>query len=308
MSDSTYTRGMGLIAPIAISPANMTINVPASTLPAWAQNTAYANGVEVIDAATRIIYRSLKDGNTGNVPAISATAWQARGVEERMRLFDASLGSYVEVNDMIEIVVTPGRVVTDVAVFGAATHAVQVLMVDPTEGQVFDSDDVIMLRPSGNSHWGYFFNPIEREDRVLISGLPAYARATITIRIKNPGLKARCAEVVIGRALWLGNTQWRPSLTFDDFTEKTRDRWGGWQIGSEAAYSDKMKLQVLVEGAQFDRTRAQVIPYRNKPVVWIGARGYTSLMTYGFLTAFELVLNNQGISDCSMTIDGLETL
>ncbi|GKT18547.1 carbohydrate-binding protein [Acidovorax sp. SUPP2522] len=306
MSDN-YTRGMGFIAPLAITLANMTINVPASTLPAWAAGTSYASGVSVIDAATRIIYLSLKDANVGNVPATSSTAWQPRGVEERMRMCDASLGSYIERDDLIEAVITPQRVVTDLAIFGAVSQSVQVVMVDPTEGEVFNVE-VNMLRPSGNSHWGYFFAPIERENRVLISGLPAYARATITVRIKNPGLKARCGELVIGRAVWLGNTQWRPSIAFDDFTEKKRDVWGGWQVGTQGNYSDRLKLQVLVESAAYERTRSAVIPFRSKPVVWIGARGYSALMAYGYLTAFEQVLVSHGRSDCSMTVDGLETL
>ncbi|MBF9263399.1 hypothetical protein [Paracidovorax cattleyae] len=307
MSDA-FTRGMGFIAPAPITPANLAINVPASTLPAWASGTAYAIGAQVIDAATRIEYLSLKDGNVNNVPATSATAWQARGVERRMRLFDTSLGSYIEQDNLIEATVTPGLVVTDVAIFGAAAAFVQVVMTDPNEGEVFDTGDISMLRPSGNSHWGYFFNPIQREDRILISGLPAFARASITVRIKSPGGKARAAEVIVGRAVWLGNTQWRPSLAFDDFTEKKRDTWGGWQVGTQGAYSDKLKLQVLVEGTAYHSTRAALIPYRSKPMVWIGARGYSALMAYGYLTAFEQVLVSHGISDCSLTIDGLETI
>lgn len=307
MNDS-YTRGMGFIAPAPVTPGNLAINVPASTLPVWNSGTSYAIGAQVIDPVTRMEYQSLKDANQGNVPATSATAWQARGVERRMRLFDTSLGSYIEQDDLIEATVTPGRVVTDVAIFGASAAYVQVVMTDPNEGVVFDSKDISMLRASGNSHWGYFFNPIQRVDRILISGLPAYARASITVRIKSPGAKARAGEIVIGRAVWLGNTQWRPSLAFDDFTEKKRDPWGGWQVGTQGAYSDKLKLQVLVTGTTYEATRDALIPFRGKPVVWIGARGYTALMTYGYLISFEQVIPGHAVSDCSLTIDGLETI
>jgi len=304
-----YTRGMGFIAPIAFTLANMVINVAASTLPAWAAATSYASGVPVIDGASRIIYRSLKDNNVGNVPALSgntsAGAWQAIGVEERLRMFDASLGSYTERADMIEVQLKPGRVITDIALFGVRATSVQVLMIDANDGQVFDSGDVSMLRPSGNSHWGYFFNPIERDERLLISGLPAYTQATTIVRIKAAGAVARCGEIVAGRAVWLGNTYWRPSIGFDEFGEKKRDAWGGWMV-TDGAYSDWMKLQVLVQGTQYERTRAQVVAFRKRPIVWIGARGVTALMTYGYLMGFEQVLVTHGISDCNLTINGLE--
>lgn len=299
-----FTHGMGFLPPIAVTLANLTTNVPASSLLPWAANKTYALGDEIIDAA-RFIWRSMLAGNLGNDPATSEGKWQKRGVENRLRMFDASLGSFTEADDLIEVQVKPGRVVTDIELLGVQAHTVQVLMHDPVAGAVFDSGVQLMLKPSGNSHWGYFFTPIERERKLSITGLPAYTQATITIRISNPGAKARCAEAVIGRAVWLGNTQWRPSVSFDDWSLKKRDDWGGW-AAEPGAYSDRLKLQVLVRGTQYERVRNEILAYRAKPVVWIGARGYSVLTTYGYITGFEQVLVAHGFSDCNMTIEGLE--
>ena len=297
--------GMGFVPSIKVSMANMTTNVPASTLLAWAAGTTYALNAEIIDA-DRVIWRSMAANNTGNTPATSSDKWQKRGVENRLRAFDASLGSATENNDLIEFVITPGAVVTDIIFLGVQAHQVEVYMNDPIDGLVSDVDPVVMIRPSGNSHWGYFFTPLERESKLHIWGLPAYTRASITIRISNPGAVARVAEIVMGRSVWLGNTQWRPAIGFDDWSEKKRDEWGGW-VAEEGSYSDRLKLQVLVEGTQYERTREQIIPYRAKPVVWIGARGINALTTYGYITGFEQVLSARGFSDCSLTIEGLES-
>lgn len=299
-----FTHGMGFLPPMSISLDNMTTNVAASDLQAWTASKAYKLNDEIIDAA-RFIWRSMANDNVGNDPAQSDGKWQRRGVENRLRMFDASLGSVTEADDLIEVVVKPSRVVTDVMLLGVQAHDVQVLMTDTVAGEVFDSGAQLMLRPSGNSHWGYFFNPIERERKLHISGLPAYTQASITIRIRNPGAKARCAEVVIGRAVWLGNTQWRPSVSFDDWSLKKRDDWGGW-MAEPGAFSDRLKLQVLVRGTQYEYVRNQIVAYRAKPVVWFGARGYNVLTTYGYITGFEQVLVAHGFSDCNMTIEGLE--
>ena len=305
MSTDDFTYGMGFLPPMAITSANMTTNVPASSLGPYVAATSYALNAEIMDPATRIIWRSMLAGNQGNDPLTTTGKWQNRGVENRLRMFDTSLGTTTENPDLIECVVTPGKVVTDVWLMVPASHTVQVLMNDPVEGLVFDSKEILMLRPSGNSHWGYFFHPIERETKVHISGLPAYTQATITIRIRNPGAVAKCTAAVMGRALWLGHTQWRPSISFDDWSQKTRDEWGGW-VASQGAYSDRLKLQVLVRGTQYERTRNLILPYRAKPVVWFGARGFNVMTTYGYVTGFEQVLVSHGISDCNMTIEGLE--
>lgn len=304
MSERTFQNGMGFLPGLSITLSNMTTNVPASTLPAWAANVQYALNEEVIDAS-RVIWRSMTANNLGNDPATTSGKWQNRGVENRLRAFDRSLGSYVENDDLIEWVIKPGQVVTDVMLLGVVAHTVSVTMTDPTDGMVFDSGDVFMLRPSGNSHWGYFFAPIERESKVHITDLPAYTQATITIRIRNPGSKARCAEAFVGRAVWLGGTRWRPSIGFDDWSLKKRDEWGGWKA-EPGAYSDRLKLQVLVRGTDYERVRNQLVRYRATPVVWIGSRGINALTTCGYVTGFEQILMAHGFSDCNLTIEGLE--
>lgn len=303
-TNGEFTKGMGFLPPIAVTLSNMTTNVAPSELAPWMVNKTYALGDEIIDD-TGLIWRSLVAGNTGNAPATSEGKWQRRGVENRLRMFDASLGSYTEADDLIEVQIKPGCIVTDIELLGIQAHTVQVLMRDPVDGDVFDSGVQLMLKPSGNSHWNYFFAPIARERKLSFTGLPAYTQATITIRISNRGAKARCAEAVIGRAVWLGNTQWRPSISFDDWSLKKRDDWGGW-MAEPGAYSDRLKLQVLVHGTQYERVRNEILAYRARPVVWIGARGYGVLTTYGYITGFDQVLVAHGFSDCNLTIEGLE--
>jgi len=299
-----YAMGMGFLPAMPITLENMTSNVAASELGPWSEITAYALNAEIIDA-DRVVWRSMLDGNVGNNPASTTGKWQKRGVENRLRMFDTSLGTVTENDELIEITITPGRVVTDIYLFGVAAYTVQAIVEDPVHGKVLDTGPIQMLKPSGNSHWGYFFHPIEHEVRLHLPGLPAYTQATITLRINNPGAKARCAECVIGRAIWLGNTYWRPSIGLDNWGQKTRDAWGGWTV-KEGATSDRMELQVLVRGTQYERSRELIRPYLSKPVVWFGARGINALTSYGYLMSFKQVLMAHGFSDCNLAIEGLE--
>ena len=102
-----------------IAPFSSSLNI---ALPAWSATVTYALNAEVIDTATRIIYRSLAAANLGN-PLTDATKWQPRMVENRLRMFDSSLGTYTEADDYIEFTVTPGRVVTDMQLMEAGSSA-----------------------------------------------------------------------------------------------------------------------------------------------------------------------------------------
>lgn len=304
MNFDDYTEGMGYVMLIDVDRTLMTTNVPASTLLPWNAGTTYALNAEVIDTTTRVVYRSMVAGNTGN-PTSDSTKWQDRGVENRYALVDGSLGTITSNPDLIEIVYPPGQVVSDVAFFNLKAHAVQVLMHQDAE-LLFDSEDVAAMKPSGNSHWGYFFEPLEGEDRLLVSGLPAYTQATLTIRIKAPGGIASCGVVAFGRMVWLGNTYWRPTISFDEWGEKSRDKWGGWMVTQDAPYSDRMELQVLVEGQQYQRTKQRVLQVRGTPVVWVGALGMSSMMVYGYIESFRQIYVSLESSDCQMVIQGLE--
>lgn len=305
MSASGYTSGMGFLPPMRITLDNMVTSVAASTLAAWSADTTYALNEEIIDT-DRIVWRSMLDGNLGNDPSTTTGKWQNRGVENRLAMFDGSLGTATQDDDEIVVTVTPARVVTDLQLLGVRGYDVQVTMTDPVHGPLYDSGAIVMLRPSGLSHWGYFFNPIEFEPRLLISGLPAFTNASITVRIRNPGAQVRCAEMILGRSVWLGDTYWRPSIGYDEWGTKERDPWGGWKVSPTGTYSDRMQLQVLVRGTAYERTRELILPYRRTPVLWMGARGINALTIYGYITRFEQILTSHGNSDCALTIEGLE--
>ncbi|MDF1486701.1 hypothetical protein PY257_16225 [Ramlibacter sp. H39-3-26] len=299
-----YTQGMGFVPPMSVTLDNIVTNVAASNLPSYNAATNYALNAEIIDAQ-RVIWRSMLDGNLGNDPATTTGKWQRIGVENRLRMFDGSLKSITENPDLIEVTITTGRVVTDVQLMGVEADSVQVLMHHQVHGMLYDSEERSMLRPSGNSHWGYFHVPLERLTKLHLWPLPAYTGGTVTIRIIRPAGVARCGEVILGRSIWLGNTYWRPALGFDDWSLKKKDEWGSWQV-REGDFSERMKLQVLVEGTEYGRVRDLVVPFRAKPVLWIGARGIDGLTTLGYITSFELVPFAHGKSDCSMTIEGVE--
>lgn len=75
---------MKVIPPIAVSDLNLTASsVPEPHAPGdFNAGTTYGKGAFVTDAATKLAYQSLRDGNSGNTPAVSPLFWAWVGYKE----------------------------------------------------------------------------------------------------------------------------------------------------------------------------------------------------------------------------------
>ncbi|MFE8644121.1 hypothetical protein ACFX58_03440 [Sphingomonas sp. NCPPB 2930] len=299
------TRGFLVVPPLAISDANMTTNVPAQA-PAWVLGTSYPKAALVLDPVTRLVYESLQADNKGHVPGATDSVlwWLKKGVENRLRMFSGKDGLRTENPDSIVVKIKPGRVMTHLQLFSVRGQRVQV-QVTSEDGIVKYDQTVNMVRPSGGGWWAWYFSEIERETRVTFWGLPAYSQATITVTVTNTGGIAACGILVTGRARAYGNTKWGSSIGFVDFGLKERDEIdGSWNV-LERGYSDTVKYQVLVEEEMVDRIRDELIPFRSKPILVIGARHLKSMTAYGYFGSFDQIHVSKGLADCNLEVEGV---
>lgn len=281
---------------------NATTNVASSSAPDYNPATAYADGFVVIDPVTRIEYESLQNSNTGH--ALTDTLWWlSLGVENKLRMFDDSIGTQTANSELIEIVLDLKKNVTTLALLNVVALEVQVVVEDSVGGVKLDKT-IKTTEPSGGSWWRWHFSSITRVDRVLLDGLPSYSQATIKIRIKNPGAIAKCGILVIGQRISLGMTQYGASVGFDDYSVKKRDEFGGFII-NERAYSDTARFQVFVQGSMVDNISRTLAKYRAQAALYIGTEELASTWIYGYFTSFENVFTDYGISDCNIEVESV---
>jgi hypothetical protein len=281
---------------------NVTTNVPASSAPDYSGAVTYTAGTVVIDPATRIEYESLQNSNLGK--ALTETLWWLpKGVENRARMFDDSIGTQTANDEMIEIVIDYKKVVTTLALMNIVAREVEVIVTDPVEGVKFHQS-VRTTEPSGRSWWAWHFRPVVRKDRVLFNSLPLYAQATITVRIKNPGGVAKCGISILGQHIAIGMTQYGASVGFDDYSVKKRDDFGGFII-NERAYSDNARFQVFVQDSMVDNVARTLAKYRAKAVLYIGTEELTSTWIFGYFRSFENVFSEYQVSDCSIEVESV---
>lgn len=289
--------------PLAVG-TNVTTNVPASSAPVYNAASTYAKGAVVIDAVTRFEYESLIANNT-NKPLSDATAWISRGIENRGKMFDVSIGSQTINPNEIVIQLDVRRVVTTLTLLNVEAASVEVTINDPIEGAIPYNGNQSLIEPSGGKSWfNWHFAPVQREDRALFDGLPTYSQAIITIKIKNPGSVAKCGVLLIGKKVILGESAYGTSVSIDDYSVKKRDDFGGWNV-LEGEFSETCTLPVQVSEAMLDKVPRILAKYRATACFYVGAEMLKSTWIYGYFERFQHVFSDFGIADCNIELESL---
>lgn len=294
---------MYAIVPLQILPAMLTSNVAGTVLPAWNPATSYALGERVVDPATHILYESLAGANVGFDPALNKIKWKKVGIDNRWKMFDTSIGSKTVNAGDIVVTVVPGTIVNAITIFARA-RAIRIRVIDPVEGEVYNQTRN-MISTRGINNWASWFRePISTKKGVAILDLPSYYSASIEITLFAVSGTADCSLCVLGARTQMGRMKYGYTLSFDPWSVKTRDEWGGWTV-VEREPSDATTFPVSLDRSDAQRVKDLIKSFHAKPIVYIGDKGDESTFIYGYADGFELVVNFKNIANYSFKVQGL---
>lgn len=295
---------MRIIRPVDITPAILTSSdVPEDDYPAWSATTAYAIG----DRALREhrIYEALV-AHTGADPLTDATSppkWLDLGATNRWRMFDDKVGSTTEQVGSIAVTLTPGAVINSLALFNLLGRSLSVTLTDPSEGVVYQRD--LSLVDAGVGDWyEWFFAPIGRQTDAVLTDLPAYGTASLSVTVDNASDTAACGHLVIGRQADIGVALYGTSVGITDYSRKEADVFGNAQV-VERAFSKRAEFDVAVDTPRVSAVQRLLAAIRSRPVVWIGAQGYESTVLFGYYRDFSISISGPTVSDATITVEGL---
>ena len=295
---------MDLIRPITIDNGELTSsNVLENDYAEWDAGTTYAADDYVIVIADHLIYQSLQNSNVGNTPSTSPTWWVEVSATNRWKMFDPYPSTLTTNTDTIAVEITPGRL-NSLAMLRVEAAEVTVTLTDPTEGVVY-STTVDMVSDSGVLDWyAYFYEPIVRKTDVVLTNIPAYSAATLSVTIDNTGSDAECGLFVIGNKRTLGTAKWEPEISILDYSQKTIDEQGRTTL-VEGRFARLLDIDMFLPTSYVDELRRLLTEYRATPVVWIDDTQFTSTVVYGFYRSFTVVLSTPTVSDCELELEGL---
>ena len=294
---------MIIVNPVTITPAKFVSSTAVvSTRATWAAGTAYVTGNEV--------YYNFKDwkaaaNSTGVTPGTDPTKWTEIGASNRYAMFDGVINNVTTATSILNVRVTPGATVNSVSCFQVTANTVQVQVIDPVAGTVYDETKSMQDTTFVVDWYSYFFEPISSITDVLFNDLPAYGSADIrVIADAGTGNPAIIGECVMGLQRGLGATNFNTSVSIRDYSRKETNAFGNVVI-TTGPYAKLADYDVTVETANVNFVQRALADIRTTPTVFIGDENRIETVVYGFYRNFNIVLSTPSISDCTIEVEGL---
>ncbi len=305
---SASPHALSVVQPVQITPAMLiTTNVPEADHPVWAAGATYELGARVIWANR--IYESLQANNVGRDPATSPTWWIDAGATNRWRVFDRIVNTQTTApagpTPTISYTIRPSRAVSALAVLNVAgCTSLQIRMVDPVHGTVYDKTTSFALQSVTQSWWAWFFGQKRRPEQHIALDLPAYPAADIIVTLVGN------ADLAVGVIL-LGPQQryglgvrHGARLGIQDYSRKETNQFGD-AILVRRAFARRANFGMLIESGEVDSMQSFLARVRAVPCLWIGSNSIEATVVYGFYKNFEILISYPSHADCEIEIEGL---
>lgn len=296
---------MKVIQPIDVLDAVLiSSTAPETDYTAWAAGTAYSVGDRVIRTSTHRIYQRLVAGTTATAPELDQTNWLDLAPTNRWAMFDGEISTQTAISSPLTVVLKPG-LVNGLALFGLVGNSLAITVRDGLAGPVVYSRTIGLDGTIVADWYQYFFEPFVQRADVVLTDLPPYGDAHITIAITGGGT-VKCGIVAVGTVYTLGDTQQGAGVSIVDYSRKETDAFGVTSF-VRRAYSKRMSAKLLLPNAQLNKTQRVLADLRASPAAWVGtdAAGYEPLTVYGFYKDFSIDIAYPQLSYCSLEIEGL---
>ena len=264
----------------------------------------YLVGDEVVNNH-RVWTANSANGPTTTViePIAGIIEWTDNGATNAYKLFDEKITTQTVNSDLIEYKINSEYFDT-VMLLGFEAESFEIEIRDQIDESLIDTiviayDDII--EPATDYDDWFFGNTIPKIDYLINTG--TYYGAIIVIKIHNLGSFAKCGSLIIGRKDVLGNTQYGVSIGQTDYSKVTTDDNGDLYV-KEGRVSIRNNYSVLVDTPIIDVVNKKIRARRGKLTVIVGNQNFESMIIYGIIKHFDLVVPNPKKSEMNLEIEG----
>lgn len=241
---------------------------------------------------------------TGNALASNETYWQRITSTNKWRMFDASTSSQSSRSGSMTVEIRPkGRFnALYLGNISAATIQIQIrdsvgtLHYDQTISGVSDSWEL--------SHYGWWFDPIERLSATFLADLPNLLDPRITITLTDTGKTVQCGVCAPCLTRDIGATQYGMRSGIKDYSIKSVDDFGNTRL-IERSFARTVSALLMVSNDDIDAVVDILSSYRSSAIVYSASDTYTSSIVFGWFSDFHNELQYPSESLLSIEIESL---
>lgn len=297
---------MRVIKPIPITSAMVVSStVPEGEQPTYVAATNYAVGVRVI--YDRAVYESVQTPNTGKTPDIFPLFWAKISSTNRWAMFDTEVSTLTSTTTSpLTVTVAPSALFDSLAFFNVTATMLSVTIRDGATGPIVYSYSQSLDGVQVLDWYQYFYARFRPTRQVVLTGLPLYGSAHVTISFTGGGTIS-CGSVVMGLISELGETQYGASVGIIDFSRKETNAVTGNTTFVKRKNSRRLDARVVVDNFELSRVFQELEDLRATPCVWVGTKvaGLEPLTVFGFYRDFSVEITYSTESMCSLQIEGL---
>lgn len=296
---------MILVNPISINDARLSassIAEPDTGETVWTAGS-YSTGDEVISTATHRVYRSAIDNNTANPETDDGTKWVDIRATNRWRMFDKTIGSQ-STGDAVTIVLEPGILFNSIAGLNiTGAESINVKIIDENDGEVYNKDIVMVDNGAVSDYYQYFFEPLIAINEFALFDLPPYPNAVVEITMTGTGIGV--GEIITGRQVVIGVTQYGTSWKPSQFGLRERDDFGSYKVNIIAT-TDIMDYNVKVLKSDFSYVRSVLTSLGSEPTLWASTNGENdNNLVYGYYDNININFASPSLYDATISVQGL---
>jgi hypothetical protein len=297
---------MKVIKPITVTPDMILSSNATEAYALWSVGTTYAKNQKVDHGIH--YFNSLVNANTGNDPDTSPTFWENIGPDNKHAMFDGQVSTTTTKSVAPLTVTVATGIVNSVAMIGLVGQSVTIRVTNagaspPVYTRTIGLDGTIIL-----DWYMYFFEPFVQLGEVVLTDLPPYLNARITMTL-NSGSAVAIGELLFGTVYTLGalGTEIGATVGIIDYSRKDTDNETGKTTFVERAFSKRMSGQFLVNNDSINGVQRILADVRAVPSVYIGSEevAYAPLVVYGFYRDFTIDIAYPTKSWCRLEVEGL---
>ncbi|QIL71673.1 hypothetical protein G7048_15705 [Diaphorobacter sp. HDW4B] len=276
----------------------------------WNAATNYAAGAMVLRVETHSIYKRVTAGTTAQAPELDTTGvnWVRVATSNRWAMFDMRSSQVTLAVSPLIVQLQPGRI-TALNMTGLNDGTVKF---DMTSGGVNVWSPVASpLDSTPINDWAdYFFAPFSVRSTILEQEIPSYSDGILQVRI-DAGVGLEIGKLIVGDAIYIGETELGPRVRRRGFSVIERDNYGELQDVVPRKSIPLISDRMLIEKQYIQRARAALdFAASGVPCVFVGLDNdqdeYADLLTtVALCTDFEFELKEHAISYLTLETEGI---
>ncbi len=282
------------IIPVPIDASVLTstnVSEPDTGETLWVMTTAYTLAQRVIRPTTHRIYENLIPGTDSTLPENNPDRWEDVGPTNRYAMFDTIRNTKTIHTSPLSVTLSANQRIDSIGVLAMEAETVTITMMNGADVVYSYTENLNTRQVLG---WrDYFFESFSTIPSIARFDLPPYTAGQLTITLTSSTGTVACGAIIIGKQVYLGETQLSAVSDEQNFSKIDR-AFDGTAVLLQRRSIPKTSQQLFADKKITNKIRAARKALNAIPTVWSGLDDantddyFEALLILGVYKGFEV--------------------